>query len=118
MFEAKIVESEKAGSCRELNPGHLWLVQDCAGGCLVVVAQWQSTSCTSQVSWVQFPVTASLFTFFYFCFKTSKFSLFQYEARVLNRYKIPANINIYSIAHNSFQKQSHPDMHTVSSPVG
>ena len=24
-YEVKIEESEKAGSCRELNPGHLWL---------------------------------------------------------------------------------------------
>ena len=24
-------------------------------GCLVVVAQWQSTGCTSQVFWAQFP---------------------------------------------------------------
>ena len=24
-YEAKIEESEKAGSCWELNPGHLWL---------------------------------------------------------------------------------------------
>ena len=25
-FVAKVEESEKAGSCQELNPGHLWLV--------------------------------------------------------------------------------------------
>ena len=24
-YEVKIEESEKAGSCRESNPGHLWL---------------------------------------------------------------------------------------------
>ena len=66
MFEAKIVESEKAGSCWELNPGHLWLVQDCAGGCLVVVAQWQSTSYTSQVSLSSIPSYCQpFFTFFY-----------------------------------------------------
>ena len=46
-----------------------------AGGCPVAVAQWQSTGCTSQVSWVRFPVTAGLFTFLYFCFKTSTFYL-------------------------------------------
>ena len=38
-----------------------------AGGCLVVVAQWQNTDCTSQVSWIRFPVTVGLFTFCYFC---------------------------------------------------
>ena len=37
------------------------------GGCLAVVAQWQSTDCTNQVSWVRFPVTAGL----YFRLKTS-----------------------------------------------
>ena len=31
-----------------------------AGGCPVVIAQWQSTGCTSQVSWVQFSATAGL----------------------------------------------------------
>ena len=36
------------------------------GGCPVVIAQWQSTGYTSQVSWVQFPAAASLFTFLYF----------------------------------------------------
>ena len=30
-----------------------------ASGCPVVVAQWQSTGCTSQESWVQFPATVS-----------------------------------------------------------
>ena len=43
-----------------------------AGGCPVVVAQWQSTGCTSQVSWVRFPVAAGLFTFLYFRLITSK----------------------------------------------
>ena len=44
-----------------------------AGGCLVVVAQWQSTGCTTQVSWVVQPVTScQLITFLYFCLKTSK----------------------------------------------
>ena len=66
MFEAKIVESKKAGSCRELNPGHLWLVQDCAGGCLVVVAQWQSTSCTSQVLLSSIPSYCQPFHFLLF----------------------------------------------------
>ena len=37
-----------------------------------VVAQWQSTGCTSQVSWVRFPAAAGLFTFLYFCLITSK----------------------------------------------
>ena len=53
-----------------------WDSPNCAvqiedGGCLVAVAQWQNTGCTSQVSWVQFPVTAGLFTFFYFQLKIS-----------------------------------------------
>ena len=56
-----------------------------AGGCPVVVAQWQSTGCTNQVSWVPFPAAASLFTFLYFCLLTSKFSLFQQEAKVLSK---------------------------------
>ena len=48
-----------------------------------VVVQWQSTDCTSQVSWVWFPATAGHFTFLYFHHK-SKFSPFQREARVLS----------------------------------
>ena len=48
-----------------------------AGGCPVVVAQWQSTGCTSQVSWVRFPAAAGLFTFLYFRLITSKL-LFMY----------------------------------------
>ena len=36
-----------------------------AGDCLVVVAQWQITGCTSQVSWVRVPAAAGLFMFFY-----------------------------------------------------
>ena len=126
-YEAKIEESEKAGSRRESNPGHLacaasalplsydnlsmgsllmerifrstpngvlmthieWLPGVAseafqshlcstyrglcgAGGCPVVVAQWQSTGCTSQVSWVRFPAAACLFTFLYFRLITSK----------------------------------------------
>ena len=43
------------------------------GGCLDVVAQWQSTGGSSQVSWVWLPVAAGLFTFLYFCLITSKF---------------------------------------------
>ena len=49
-----------------------------AGGCRVVVAQWQSTGCTSQVSWIQFPATAGLFAFLYFRLITSKYSLYFY----------------------------------------
>ena len=45
------------------------------GCCPVVVAQWKSTGCTSQVSWVRFPATASL-SLSQFRLKTSKFSLF------------------------------------------
>ena len=41
---------------------------------LVVVAQWQSTGYTSQVSGVRFQATASLFTFLYFISKISELS--------------------------------------------
>ena len=34
-----------------------------------LVAQWQSTGCTSQASWVRFLATAGLFTFLYFRLK-------------------------------------------------
>ena len=51
-YEAKIEESEKS-TCRIVM----------AGGCPVAVAQWQSTSGTSQVSWVRLPVAAGLFHF-------------------------------------------------------
>ena len=40
-------------------------IEDCegCGGCMVVVAQWQSTGCISQVSWVQFlAFSLSIFT--------------------------------------------------------
>ena len=39
-------------------------IEDCEGVCLVVVhaAQWQSTGCLSQVSWVQLPAIASIFS--------------------------------------------------------
>ena len=45
------------------------------GGCPVVVTQWQSTGPTSQLSWVQFPMTVSLFTSSIFASKTSTLSL-------------------------------------------
>ena len=37
-YEVKIEESEKAGSRRESNPGHLWRIVR-AGGCPAVAAQ-------------------------------------------------------------------------------
>ena len=40
-----------------------------AGCCAVVVAQWQGTGGSSQVSWVWFLAAASLFTFLYFHLK-------------------------------------------------
>ena len=53
-YEAQIEESEKAGSRRESNPGHLACAASAlplrsvgTGGCPVVVAQWQSIGCTS-----------------------------------------------------------------------
>ena len=39
------------------------------GDCPVVVAQWQSTDGSSQVSWFWFPATAGHFTFLYFRLK-------------------------------------------------
>ena len=51
-----------------------------AGGCPAVVAQWQSTGGSSQVSWVQLPATAGFFTFLYFRL-IIKFIYFQREAR-------------------------------------
>ena len=50
-------------------------------GCPAVVAQWQSTGGSSQVSWVRLPATAGFFTFLYFRPITSKFIYFQREAR-------------------------------------
>ena len=48
-YEVKIEESEKAGSRRESNPGHLWLEPPVrVGGRPAVVAQWQSTGGSSQ----------------------------------------------------------------------
>ena len=61
-----------AGCAAEAFQSHLCRIVG-AGGCPVVIAQWQSTGCTSQVSWVRFPATAGLFTFLYFCLITSKF---------------------------------------------
>ena len=52
---------------------HRWDWKASVVGCPVVVAQWQSTGCISQVSWVWFPVAADLFTFLYFRLITSKF---------------------------------------------
>ena len=54
--------------------------ENCEGwglsGCPLVVAQQRSTSCTSQLSWVQFLVTVRLSTMIlYFHLRTSKFSL-------------------------------------------
>ena len=89
-YGAKIEESEKAGSRRELNPGHLWLeppvrhnsqttrcateavnticavhIEDCEGwwlsGCCGSVAEhWWLKP---GVSWVRHPVTAGFFSF-------------------------------------------------------
>ena len=52
-----------SGCCQVCDWGiqYIWRIVR-AGGCSVVIAQWQNTDCTSQVSWVQFPMTVSLFT--------------------------------------------------------
>ena len=52
------------------------------GGCLAVVAQWQSIGTSSQMCPV-LPVTAGLF---YFRLIESKFLYIQHEARTLNSY--------------------------------
>ena len=52
------------------------------GGCPAVVAQWQSTGYTSQVSWVR--LHGDCQAFFPFRLSTSNLSLFQREARVLS----------------------------------
>ena len=55
---------------RELSTTCAEYMKDCgAGGCLVVVARWQSTGYTSQVSLVRFAMAAGLFTFLYFRLK-------------------------------------------------
>ena len=61
-----------------------------AGGCPVVVAQWQSTGCTSQVSWVRFPAAAGLFTFLYLRLITSKF-LFMLSQSLVGRAVYPSS---------------------------
>ena len=63
------------------------------GGCLDVVAQWQSTGGSSQVSWVWLPVAAGLFTFLYFRLVTSKF--------------IYRHINICTVCGNAFLYKLH-----------
>ena len=94
-YEAKVEESEKAGSHWESNPGHLWLEPP-------VLCQWptdprqldnhqlsQSSICTAQVvlnasvthlAATQLGVHLSSFTFLYFRLITSKFMYFQHEA--------------------------------------
>ena len=71
-YETKIEASEKAGSCRESNPGHLWRIVR-GGGCPAVVAQWQSTGGSSQ----RYPGFDSrrlpAFSLLYFHLITSKF---------------------------------------------
>ena len=69
-YETKIEKSEKAGSRRESNPGHLGLE-------LPVLCHWATTAkhwrLKPEVSWVWLPMTASLFAFLYFYLIISKF---------------------------------------------
>ena len=58
----KIEESEKGNSCRESSPGHLWFE-------------------LPEVSWVRLLAAVAFFTFLYFRLITSKFFIFQHEAR-------------------------------------
>ena len=46
-YEVKMEESEKPGSHRESNPGHIQRIVR-VGGCLAVMTQWQSTGGSSQ----------------------------------------------------------------------
>ena len=66
VFEAKIEESEKAGSHQELNPGHL----ACAANALPLsYDNWTTTIAHNPLCIlhrVRFPVTDGLFTFLYF----------------------------------------------------
>ena len=55
-----------------------------AGGCPVIVALWQNTGGSSQVSWVRFLATAGLSLSSIFTSKTSNLLLFQLKARVLS----------------------------------
>ena len=74
-------------------------IEDCdgVGGCPVVIAQWQSTDCTSQVSWVGFLATAILFTFLYLT-STSKKNLF-----FLAWARIKAEILLLNLSENFLQ---------------
>ena len=60
---------------RHCNPTCAVHIEECEGwwlsGCCSSVAE--HSGCTSQVSWVRFPVAAVLFTFLYFRLITSKF---------------------------------------------
>ena len=81
-YEVKIEESEKAGSCRESSPGHLWLEPP-------VLCHWATTArqppthtilymyCTGSTECLSCtPGNHSIF-----CLITSKFIYFQREAR-------------------------------------
>ena len=65
-----------------------------AGGGLVVVAQWQSTGCTNQVSWVWFLVL-SLSSNFASKHLNSLYSNFQHETRVPSTHAY-----VHTAAHN------------------
>ena len=76
-YEVKPEESEKASSRWKLNPGHFWVDPPVLwSGCHGSVAEYGHLK--PEVSWVQLPVTAGLFTFYPI---TSKFLYFQCEAR-------------------------------------
>ena len=79
-----------------------------AGGCPVVIDQWQSTGCTSQVFWVRFPATASFVTFLYFHLITSEFSLPKLLPCSSHSMASP---NQFTVFHLSKQK-----LHTVGGP--
>ena len=111
-------EIKKTSSHRELNPGHLVCVASAVPPTLLwgLVAQWLCTVCTSQVSWVLFPATTGVFTFFYFASKLLK-SLFNFTSAdelVINLSAMKLSMNMalcsaYSVE-SDLQITSH--MHT------
>ena len=83
------------------------------GGCLAVVAQWQSAGGSShaEVSWVQLPVTASLITFLYVRLITSIF-LFVILIASMNKLKCLLRILVFPRTLYSFWG---PSTYVVSS---
>ena len=67
---------------------YIWMIVG-AGGCPVVVAQWQSTACTSQVSWV--------LTLLYFRLLTSEFLFIPTRGKSSKHHDIICFANKYAV---------------------